>query len=236
MSLDLTLDTLAHAYRSGALTPAALVEKLIVERRRHSAHNIWISVVTDDALRARARQLADRHPQLLPLYGVPFAIKDNIDYAPLPTTAGCAEFAYRPTESNPVVQALIDGGAIVVGKTNLDQFATGLVGTRSPYGVCTNAFDPAYVSGGSSSGSAVAVALGLASFSLGTDTAGSGRIPAAFNNLVGYKPTLGSLSMRGVVPGPKRASTSIPDPMLPCCSSGRRRTRQPSGKKRCRWD
>jgi allophanate hydrolase len=200
MSLDLTLDALASAYRTGALTPAALVEKLIVERRKHSAHNIWISVVTDDALRARARELADRQPQSLPLYGVPFAIKDNIDYAALPTTAGCADFAYRAAESNPVVQALIDAGAIAIGKTNLDQFATGLVGTRSPYGICTNAFDPTYISGGSSSGSAVAVALGLASFSLGTDTAGSGRVPAAFNNLVGYKPTLGSLSMRGVVP------------------------------------
>jgi allophanate hydrolase len=200
MSLDLTLDTLAGAYQSGALTPTALVEQLLVDRRKHSAHNIWISEVTDDALRARARELTDIDPASLPLYGVPFAIKDNIDYAALPTTAGCAAFAYQPEASNPVVQALIDAGAIALGKTNLDQFATGLVGTRSPYGICTNAFDPAFISGGSSSGSAVAVALGLASFSLGTDTAGSGRIPAAFNNLVGYKPTLGSLSMRGVVP------------------------------------
>ena len=200
MSLDLTLDTLASAYRSGTLTPMALVEQLLVERRRHSAHNIWISEVSDDALRARARELADIDPASLPLYGVPFAIKDNIDYAALPTTAGCAPFAYQPEASNPVVQALIDAGAIALGKANLDQFATGLVGTRSPYGICTNAFDPAFISGGSSSGSAVAVALGLATFSLGTDTAGSGRIPAAFNNLVGYKPTLGSLSMRGVVP------------------------------------
>jgi len=200
MSLDLTIGTLASAYRSGALSPIALVEKVLVERRKHAAHNIWISVVTDEALRARARELADIDPKSLPLYGIPFAIKDNIDFAGLPTTAGCAAFAYQPTESNPVVQALIEAGAIALGKTNLDQFATGLVGTRSPYGICSNAFDPAYISGGSSSGSAVAVALGLASFSLGTDTAGSGRVPAAFNNLVGYKPTLGSLSMRGVVP------------------------------------
>ena len=200
MSLDLTLTNLTGAYRSRALTPAALVEKILVERRRHSAHNIWISEVSDDALRARARELADIDPQSLPLYGIPFAIKDNIDFAALPTTAACAAFAYQPAESNPVVQALIDAGAIALGKTNLDQFATGLVGTRSPYGICTNAFDPAYISGGSSSGSAVAVALGLASFALGTDTAGSGRVPAAFNNLIGYKPTLGSLSMRGVVP------------------------------------
>ena len=125
------------------------------------------------------------------MYGIPFAIKDNIDFAGLPTTAGCPAFAYQPAASAPVVQALIDAGAIALGKTNLDQFATGLVGTRSPYGACRNAFDPEYISGGSSSGSAVAVALGLASFSLGTDTAGSGRVPAAFNNLIGYKPTSG---------------------------------------------
>jgi allophanate hydrolase len=200
MTLDLSCTTLSAAYRSGALTPMALVEKLLTERRRHTAHNIWISEVPDETLRARARELAGIDPRSLPLYGIPFAIKDNIDYAALPTTAGCLEFAYQPAESNPVVQALLDAGAIALGKTNLDQFATGLVGTRSPYGICTNAFDPAYISGGSSSGSAVAVALGLASFSLGTDTAGSGRVPAAFNNLIGYKPTLGSLSMRGVVP------------------------------------
>ena len=200
MSLDLTIGALANAYRSGELTPTALVEKLLVERRKYAVHNIWISVVPDEALRARARELSDIDPASLPLYGIPFAIKDNIDFAGLPTTAGCAAFAYQPAKSNPVVQALIDAGAIALGKSNLDQFATGLVGTRSPYGICTNAFDPTYISGGSSSGSAVAVALGIASFSLGTDTAGSGRVPAAFNNLVGYKPTLGSLSMRGVVP------------------------------------
>jgi len=200
MTLDLTIATLSTAYRAGTLTPLALVERLLVERRKHAAHHIWISEVSDDALRARARELTNVDPQSLPLYGIPFAIKDNIDFAGLPTTAGCAAFAYQPGASSPVVQALIDAGAIALGKANLDQFATGLVGTRSPYGICRNAFDPAYVSGGSSSGSAVAVALGLASFSLGTDTAGSGRVPAAFNNLIGYKPTLGSLSMRGVVP------------------------------------
>jgi allophanate hydrolase len=200
MSLDLTIATLAQAYRARALTPAALVEQLIVERRKHAANNIWISEVSDASLRDRARSLAGLDPASLPLYGIPFAIKDNIDFAGLPTTAACPAFAYQPEVSSPVVQALIDAGAIALGKTNLDQFATGLVGTRSPYGVCHNAFDPEFVSGGSSSGSAVAVALGLASFSLGTDTAGSGRVPAAFNNLIGYKPTFGSLSMRGVVP------------------------------------
>jgi allophanate hydrolase len=200
MTLDLTLANLTRAYRSRTLTPAALVEQLIAARRVHTANNIWISEVSDDALRARAQELANVDPQSLPLYGIPFAIKDNIDFAGLSTTAGCAAFAYQPQASAPVVAALLNAGAIALGKTNLDQFATGLVGTRSPYGVCKNAFDPAYISGGSSSGSAVAVALGLASFALGTDTAGSGRVPAAFNNLIGYKPTLGSLSMRGVVP------------------------------------
>jgi len=131
---------------------------------------------------------------------VPFAIKDNIDLAGVPTTAACAEYAFTPGEHAFVVQRLIDAGAIPIGKTNLDQFATGLVGTRSPYGACRNSFDPEYISGGSSSGSAVAVATGQVSFALGTDTAGSGRIPAAFNNIVGIKPTRGLLSTRGVVP------------------------------------
>jgi len=197
---DLSLDALSTAYRSGALTPLQVVEYIIEQRRRYAAHNIWIAQVDDESLRVRARELAQGKPDSLPLFGIPFAIKDNIDFAALPTTAGCPTFAYEPWESAPAVQALIDAGAIALGKTNLDQFATGLVGTRSPYGACANSFDPAYISGGSSSGSAVAVALGLASFSLGTDTAGSGRVPAAFNNIVGYKPTLGSLSMRGVVP------------------------------------
>jgi allophanate hydrolase len=198
--ISLTLEALSRAYRAGTLTPSQLVEQLITERARHTAHNVWISTVDDAGLRERARLLDSVDPASLPLYGIPFAIKDNIDLAGLPTTAGCPAYSYLPGVSAPVVQALIDAGAIALGKTNLDQFATGLVGTRSPYGPCVNAFDPAFISGGSSSGSAVAVALGLASFSLGTDTAGSGRVPAAFNNIVGYKPTLGSLSMRGVVP------------------------------------
>jgi allophanate hydrolase len=200
MSIDLSLDSLSVAYGAGALTPLQVVDSIIERRQKFTGHNIWISQVDDAALRERALQLATLKPESLPLYGVPFAIKDNIDYAPLPTTAGCPAFAYQPAQSAPAIQTLIDAGAIALGKTNLDQFATGLVGTRSPFGACRNSFDPDYISGGSSSGSAVAVALGLASFSLGTDTAGSGRVPAAFNNLIGYKPTLGSLSMRGVVP------------------------------------
>jgi allophanate hydrolase len=144
--------------------------------------------------------LEGRSLESLPLYGIPFVIKDNIDLAGVPTTAACPSFAYTPTRSATVVQKLIDAGAIPLGKTNLDQFATGLVGARSPYGACRNSFDPDYISGGSSSGSAVAVALGFASFSLGTDTAGSGRVPAGFNNLIGLKPSNGRLSTRGVVP------------------------------------
>jgi allophanate hydrolase len=207
MSLDLTIETLETAYRTGVLTPSQLVEMLIEARRGYSRHNIWISQVSDDALRARARELEGKKPDSLPLYGIPFVIKDNIDLAGLPTTAACPDFTYQPRESAAVVQALLDAGAIALGKSNLDQFATGLVGTRSPHGACRNAFDPEYISGGSSSGSAVSVALGLASFSLGTDTAGSGRVPAAFNNLIGYKPTSGSLSMRGVVPACRSLDT-----------------------------
>ncbi|HEX5611748.1 MAG TPA: allophanate hydrolase, partial [Burkholderiales bacterium] len=136
----------------------------------------------------------------LPLYGIPFAIKDNIDLAGHPTTAACREYSYVAQQTAAAVQTLLDAGAMVIGKTNLDQFATGLVGTRSPYGACANTFDARYISGGSSSGSAVAVAASLVSFSLGTDTAGSGRIPAGFNNLIGLKPTRGLVSTRGVVP------------------------------------
>jgi allophanate hydrolase len=135
-----------------------------------------------------------------PLAGKLFAVKDNIDVAGYATTAGCPAFAFRPSESATVVQRLLDAGATVVGKTNLDQFACGLVGTRSPYGAVPNAFDARYISGGSSSGSAVAVALGLVDFALGTDTAGSGRVPAGLNNIVGLKPSRGLLAMRGILP------------------------------------
>ena len=162
---------------------------------------VWISVVPREKALLRARRL-ERDPvgPVRPLYGVPFAVKDNIDLAGLPTTAGCPAYAYSPARSATVVQALVDAGAIPIGKTNMDQFATGLVGTRSPHGACSSVFDARYISGGSSSGSAVAVASGLASFALGTDTAGSGRVPAAFNGLVGLKPTRGVLSTQGVVP------------------------------------
>ena len=163
---------------------------------------MWIHVEPEDRLLVRAQKLEARRADAdaLPLYGVPFAVKDNIDVAGVPTTAGCPEYAYTPDESAPCVELLLDAGAVFVGKTNLDQFATGLVGTRTPYGVARNPFHAEYIPGGSSSGSAVAVASGLVSFALGTDTAGSGRVPAGFNNIVGLKPSRGLVSTRGVVP------------------------------------
>ncbi|MDE2254142.1 MAG: allophanate hydrolase [Betaproteobacteria bacterium] len=200
MLTSLKFSALLSAYRTNALTPTALVEELLARSARYPDHAIWITPPERGRLLARARELEARGMDGLPLYGVPFAIKDNIDLADVPTTCACPSFAYTPRQSATVVQRLLDAGAIAVGKTNLDQFATGLNGTRSPYGACRNAFNPDYISGGSSAGSAVSVALGLASFSLGTDTAGSGRVPAAFNNLVGLKPTCGLLSTHGVVP------------------------------------
>jgi len=162
----------------------------------------WIERPTAEAVLARARAVDAQVAtgEALPLAGVPFAVKDNLDVAGLPTTAACPAFAYRPERTAEVVARLEAAGAVMMGKTNLDQFATGLVGARSPYGVPACVTNRAYVSGGSSSGSAVAVAAGLVSFALGTDTAGSGRVPAAFNGLVGFKPTKGRWSTRGLVP------------------------------------
>ncbi len=165
-----------------------------VARNEPSDNPIWIHRAAEGAVRAAGSGTSG------PLAGLRFAVKDNIDVAGMPTTAACPAFAYRPERSATSVQKLLEAGAICVGKTNLDQFATGLSGMRSPYGDCRNAFHPDYISGGSSSGSALAVALGLAEFALGTDTAGSGRVPAAFNNLVGLKPTRGLVSTTGVVP------------------------------------
>jgi allophanate hydrolase len=158
---------------------------------------IWISVIPRESALARAHEIEST---AAPLAGTTFAVKDNIDVRGIPTTAGCPAFAYTPDSSARVVRRLEDAGAILIGKTNMDQFATGLVGTRSPFGACSSVFNELYISGGSSSGSAVAVAKGLVTFSLGTDTAGSGRVPAAFNNLIGLKPTRGLVSTAGVVP------------------------------------
>ena len=197
---NLAIGHLLEAYRAGRLRPAQVVATILERIPEYADDHIWIRPLEPAELRPYLERLDAADPATLPLYGIPFAIKDNIDLAGIPTTAGCPDFAYTPTRSAEVVRRLVEAGAVPIGKTNLDQFATGLVGTRSPYGATRNAFDPAYVSGGSSSGSAVAVAKGLASFALGTDTAGSGRVPAAFNNLVGIKPTRGLVSTRGVVP------------------------------------
>lgn len=200
VEMNLSIGHLLEAYRAGRLRPADVVGGILEAIPKHAADHIWIRPLEPAELRPYLERLDGADPAALPLFGIPFAIKDNIDLAGIPTTAACPAFAYTPTQSATVVKRLIEAGAVPIGKTNLDQFATGLVGVRSPYGATRNAFDPAYVAGGSSSGSAVAVAKGLASFALGTDTAGSGRVPAAFNNLVGIKPTRGLLSTRGVVP------------------------------------
>lgn len=190
------IPALLESYRDGSTSPREVCTELLAKARR-SDPAIWITLLDEAALEPYFANLGGTD---LPLYGVPFAIKDNIDLAGVPTTAACPEFAYTPETSATVVQRLIDAGAIPLGKTNLDQFATGLVGVRSPYGFPANAFHPDYIPGGSSSGSAIAVARDLVAFSLGTDTAGSGRVPAALNDLVGLKPTRGALSTRGVVP------------------------------------
>ena len=198
-----TLHDWQQAYRSAACTPEILFELLAGLSIEDSA---WISLASAAQLREQLDALEQRRAAVegdlvrLPLYGVPFAVKDNIDAAGWQTTAACPEFAYLAERDATTVAQLRAAGAVLLGKTNLDQFATGLVGTRSPYGVVPNAFDPAYVSGGSSSGSASVVARGLVPFALGTDTAGSGRVPAAFNNIVGLKPTRGWLSTSGLVP------------------------------------
>ncbi len=191
-----SIAALVAAYQSGSSRPEDELSACVERIHSQGERPIWISTFSRQQVLAQL-EAADSSG---PLYGVPFAVKDNIDVAGLPTTAACPDFSYLPASHAPVVERLVQAGAIVIGKTNLDQFATGLVGTRTPYGVCSSVFDSRYISGGSSSGSAVALAEGQVAFSLGTDTAGSGRIPAAFNALVGLKPTRGVVSTRGVVP------------------------------------
>ncbi len=201
---ELTIQDWQQRYRNDGADPRGLIGDL--RSRYAQPDSAWILLLDDAALEQQFARLDARLAAVagdrskLPLYGVPFAVKDNIDVAELATTAACPAFSRVAKTTAPAVQKLLDAGAILLGKTNLDQFATGLVGTRSPYGAVPNSFNPRYISGGSSSGSASVVARGLVAFALGTDTAGSGRVPAGFNNLVGLKPTRGWLSSRGVIP------------------------------------
>ena len=200
------ISQLLARYKSGSTTPREVARECVTRIAQTGPDCAWISRVPAEALLEEAARLEQALADSgfdwarFPLYGIPFAIKDNIDAHGLPTTAGCPAYAYTPSADAEVVRRLREAGALMIGKTNLDQFATGLVGTRSPYGAVPNTFNPAYVSGGSSSGSASVVARGLVAFALGSDTAGSGRVPAGFNNIVGLKPTRGALSARGMVP------------------------------------
>lgn len=198
--MNLNINTLRENYLENKTSIREVISFIQTKIEETKNHNIWIYTLNEDELEPYIKNLEGKNPKDFPLYGIPFAIKDNIDLANISTTAGCPEYKYIPKESAFAVQQLINAGAIPIGKTNLDQFATGLVGTRSPYGECKNSINPEYISGGSSSGSAVCVALEMASFSLGTDTAGSGRVPAAFNNLIGLKASKGVVSTSGVVP------------------------------------
>ena len=200
MSLSFDFAALRLAYRERTASPVSIAREVLARIAAAGDDSVWISRAADDVLMAEARALEARGAEGLPLYGLPCAVKDNIDVTGLKTSCACPDFAFMPERSASVVERLRAAGALIVGKTNLDQFATGLVGTRSPYGVARNPFDAAYIPGGSSSGSAVAVAAGLVSFALGTDTAGSGRVPASFGNIIGLKPTRGLLSATGVYP------------------------------------
>lgn len=199
----LSIQALRESYLKGALTPREVIERIIEAATRDEAMNIWITPPRMERIRPYLDRLATMPIEQFPLWGIPFAIKDNIDWADVPTTAACPDYEYIPKQHATVVERLLAAGAIPLGKTNLDQFATGLVGVRSPYGEVHNALKPELISGGSSSGSAVAVARGHAAFSLGTDTAGSGRVPASLNDIVGYKPSVGAWPLRGVVPACK---------------------------------
>jgi allophanate hydrolase len=195
-----TVATIVAAHRACQLSPTQTVARSYQRIRDHADPAIFISLRDEADALAEAESLRANDASALPLYGVPVAVKDNIDVRGLPTTAACPAFSYMPSHDATAVARLRAAGAIVIGKTNLDQFATGLVGVRSPYGIPKNALREDLIPGGSSSGSAVAVSAGLVPLALGTDTAGSGRVPAMLNNIVGLKPSLGMVSTAGVVP------------------------------------
>ena len=195
-----TVAEILDAYRRDALKPQEVVARSYARIRRRADPAIFIALREEADVLAEATALADDGDRTLPLYGIPVAVKDNIDVEGLPTTAACPAFGYRPAKDATAVARLRQAGALVLGKTNLDQFATGLVGVRTPFGIGRNLFDDALIPGGSSAGSALAVGAGFAPLALGTDTAGSGRVPAALGNIVGLKPTRGMVSCSGVVP------------------------------------
>ncbi|HEV2154576.1 allophanate hydrolase [Bradyrhizobium sp.] len=195
-----TIAAIVAAHRAGTMTPAQTIARTYQRIRDHNDPAIFISLRDEKDAIAEAEKLAAKDPANLPLYGVPVAVKDNIDALGFPTTAACPAFSFTPTHDSTAVERLRSAGAIIIGKTNLDQFATGLVGVRSPYGIPKNSIREDLIPGGSSSGSAVAVGAGLVPLTLGTDTAGSGRVPAMLNNIVGLKPSLGMISTAGLVP------------------------------------
>ena len=195
-----TVAEILDAYRTGAATPSDIVARSFARLRAHNDPAIFIALREEKDVAAEAQALARAADKSLPLYGIPVAVKDNIDVGGLPTTVACPGFLHQPKRDAAAVARLRAAGALILGKTNLDQFATGLVGVRTPYGIGRNLFDPKFIAGGSSTGSALAVAAGITPLALGTDTAGSGRVPAAFSNIVGLKPSLGLVSTDGVVP------------------------------------
>jgi allophanate hydrolase len=205
-SYSLDFQSISSKYRSGTLTPTAVAREVFSRIKNQGDDHVWTHLIAQDEVMQTAEKLERRYAaraktgEEFPLYGLPFGVKDNVDIAGLPTTAACPAYKYTAKRTATVIQKLLDAGALLIGKTNLDQFANGLVGIRSPYGVSRNAVDPRYIPGGSSPGSAVAVAAGLVSFAIGTDTGGSGRVPAAYNNVVGLKPTRGLLSTVGLIP------------------------------------
>jgi allophanate hydrolase len=195
-----TVAAIVAAHRAATMTPAQTIARSYQRIRAYNDPAVFISLRDESEALAEAEALASKDAAALPLYGVPVAIKDNIDAQGLPTTAACPAFSYSPAQDSTAVAKLRAAGAIIIGKTNLDQFATGLVGVRSPYGIPVNPIRADLIPGGSSSGSAVAVSAGLVPLALGTDTAGSGRVPAMLNNIVGLKPSLGLISNAGLVP------------------------------------
>ncbi|KAL4810882.1 amidase signature domain-containing protein [Aspergillus unguis] len=205
---SLNIDSLRTSYAKGEITPSAVVNQVYDRIESYPDKAVWIHLVPRERALEAAAGLVNSHPNLEsipPLYGVPFSIKDSIDIAGIPTTVGCPSYAYTPEKTAHLVQKILEAGGILIGKTNMDQFATGLTGHRSPYGTPRSVFDPDYIPGGSSSGSAVSVGSSQVSFSIGSDTAGSIRLPAVFNGVVGLKPTLGTVSTVGVVPACKTA-------------------------------